>query len=155
MVVLMRKLAVCFTTCDVLCTFFCRYFPLLSFLSFFFSKSGGITHVFSFLLDRIYVLCVCVYVGVLCLVWSDLSLSVCVCMRMCQRLYEMCTLLSLVSLPGPQSVFLSVLFHTLFNFTTLSPFYHLTPRILCLGSPFFGTEPPFPDMSNMHLYSVG
>lgn len=109
----------------------------------------------------------CVYVYMwefLCLVRSGLSislslflsLSVCVyvCMRMCQRLYED-VYSSLVSLPGPQSVFLSVLFHTLFNFTTLSPFYHLTPRILCLGSPFIGTESPFPDMSNMHLYSVG
>jgi len=77
-------------------------------------------------------------------------------MRMCQWLYEMYTLLSLVSLPGPQSVFLSVLFHTLFNFTALSPFfYHLTPRFLCFGSPFLGTEPSFPDMSNMQLYSVG
>lgn len=99
--------------------------------------------------------CMCICGSfVSCLVRS-LSMCVCVCMRMCQRLYEMCPILSLVSLPGPQSVFLSVLFHTLFNFTTLSPFYHLTPRILCLGSPFFGTEPPFPDMSNMHLYSVG
>ena len=107
--------------------------------------------------------CVYVYMWEFCVLSGPISLYVCVCvcvcvyvcMRMCQRLYEMCPILSLVSLPGPQSVFLSVLFHTLFNFTTLSPFYHLTPRILCLGSPFFGTEPPFPDMSNMHLYSVG
>lgn len=52
-------------------------------------------------------------------------------------------------------LFLFVLFHTPFNSTALSPFYHLTPRFLCFGSSFLGTEPPFPDMSNMQLYSVG
>lgn len=78
-----------------------------------------------------------------------------VCMKMCRRLYETCTLLSLVSLPGPPSVFfLSALFHTLFNFTASSPFYHFTLRFLCFGSSFLGTQ-PFPDMSNMQLYSVG
>jgi hypothetical protein len=50
-------------------------------------------------------------------------------------------------------LFLSVLFHTLFNFTDLSPFY-LISRFSCCSS-FFGTEPPLPDMSNMQLYSVG
>lgn len=103
--------------------------------------------------------CLYVYMWEFCVLSGPISMSVSVCvyvcMRMCQRLYEMCTLLSLISLPDPQSVFLSVLFHTLFNLTALSPFYHFTPRILCLGPPFFGTEPPFPDMSNMHLYSVG
>lgn len=79
-----------------------------------------------------------------------------VCMKMCQLLYEMFTLLSFVSPPGPPSVFfLPVLFHTLFNFTALSPFYHFTLRFLCFGSSFLGTQPPFPDMSNMQLYSVG
>jgi hypothetical protein len=83
-------------------------------------------------------ICVCLYV----------------CMKMCQRLYETCTLLSLVSLRGPPSLFLPVLFHTLFNFTALLPFYHFTLRFLCFGSSFLGTQ-PFPDMSNMQLYSVG
>lgn len=134
----------------------------LSFLFFPFSFQRAVGSLMYFLLLGAFLSCwtgsmscVYVYMWEFCVLSGPIYLSLCVCMRMCQRLYEMCTLLSLVSLPGPQSVFLSVLFHTLFNFTTLSPFYHLIPRILCLGSPFFGTEPPFPDMSNIHLYSVG
>ena len=95
MVVLMRKLAVCFTTCDVLCA-------SSVFLSFFF-KSGGLTHVFSsWRLFWTGSMCVSVYGEFLCLIRSHLygfMRSVSCCMR---------CVLSRVSLPGLQPVFLYV-----------------------------------------------
>lgn len=77
-------------------------------------------------------MCVCVY-GEFCV----LSGPICVC-EDCQRLYEMCTLscipawsacVLICSIPYPVQ---------LHYFVT---FYHLTPRFLCFGSSFLGTEP--------------
>lgn len=79
MVVLMRKLAVCFTTCDVLCALFRRCFSFLL-LFFSFSKSDGITHVFSYPWGFFFcwtgsMSCVYVYMWEFCV----LSGLICVC----------------------------------------------------------------------------
>lgn len=131
----MRKSAVCFTTCDMLCSVDVLLSPF-SFLSlsqraaeslmYFFWRGGS-------LLDQ----CssVCVYVGVLCSIGPG-TLFVCVCVyeyiRMCQWRYEMCIRgLSSISLPGPHPVcvFIWLLFipYPVCLTSLFCRRYHLTP----------------------------